>query len=281
MDNNIPTFTPPAPTFTPPSNGRGNGRSCYFHQNEPAVAKCAECGKLLCQDCVDTYTVNDDHYAGKALCYDCCQALVAQNVRELKKQRAKIIAMYIFTALGMIFGAIIGAAISSAAEAQGIASIIITVVAAFVGGCLWTFIKNILRLVGASIKAMFENFSIGTAIGCVIGAVFGIIKAIFISSWGTIQKLFSYTIHLIKTSGFIKHDTRALQQMADYMEYTMVRSQNVGVDLATLMNEDSQLYNNSYAQNVMANGESNAEASMRGCVMSINEHGEIVRNFAA
>ena len=99
MDNNIPTFTPPAPTFAPPSNANRNGRSCYFHANEPAVATCARCGKPLCQDCVDTYGVVSGEYAGKALCYDCCQTLVSENVKELKKQRAKIIMMYIFTLL--------------------------------------------------------------------------------------------------------------------------------------------------------------------------------------
>lgn len=277
MANNIPTFTPPAPTFTPPANGNGNGRSCHFHQNEPAVAKCAKCGKPLCQDCVDTYTVNNDEYAGKALCYDCCQALVAANVKELKKQRAKIIAMYIFTAIGMLFGALIGGAMVSGGEMPGF----VVVIAAFVGGCLWTFILNLLRICGGALKAMFEDFSIGTAIGCIFGAIIGFFKAVVISVWGTIQKLFYYTKHLIQTSGFIKSDSQALQQMADYMEYTLVRSQNVGVDLATLMNEDSQLYNNSYAQNVMANGEANAEASIRGCVTSINENGEIIRSFAA
>lgn len=68
--------------------------------------------------------------------------------------------------------------------------------------------------------------------------------------------------------------------MADYMEYTLVRSQNVGVDLATLMTEDSQLYNNSYAQSVMNNGEETAAASVRAAAVSFNEHGEIIRNFA-
>ena len=69
--------------------------------------------------------------------------------------------------------------------------------------------------------------------------------------------------------------------MDEYMEYTLIRSQNRGVDLADLMNQDSRLYNNSYAQNVMANGEAQAEASIRNCVTSINENGEIIRSFAA
>lgn len=68
--------------------------------------------------------------------------------------------------------------------------------------------------------------------------------------------------------------------MADYMEYTLVRSRNVGVDLATLMNEDSELSNNSYAQAVVANGEAAAEASLRNAAVTFNEHGEIIRSFA-
>ena len=277
MNNNIPTFTPPAPTFTPPANANRGGTSCYYHRNEQAVARCASCGKPLCEDCVDTYQVNDGEYAGKALCYDCCRTLVAENVKELKKQRAKIIAMYIFTIIGMIFGAIIGAAMLEGSDAPGI----LIVVAAFVGGCLWTFILNLLRIVGGAFKAMFEDFSIGTFIGCFIGAIIGFVKAVIISVVGTIRKLFTYTKHLIKTSGFIKSDSNALQQMADYMEYTVVRSQNVGVDLATLMNQNSQFANNTYAQNVAANGEANAEASIRNCVTSINENGEIIRSFVA
>ena len=69
--------------------------------------------------------------------------------------------------------------------------------------------------------------------------------------------------------------------MADYMEYTQVMSRNVGVDLATLINEGSELYNNSYAQDVARRGEAQAEATLRGCVARINENGEIIRNFAA
>lgn len=53
-DAGIPTFTPPVPTFTPPTNNAPahNGPVCYYHKDEPAVAKCARCGKFLCQDCL-------------------------------------------------------------------------------------------------------------------------------------------------------------------------------------------------------------------------------------
>ena len=272
--NKIPTFTPPTPTFTPPAPSQRSGATCHFHRNENAVDRCASCGKFLCQDCAETYGVNDEQYAGKSLCYDCCTALVRQNVKELKKQRAKIIAMYIFTALGMIFGAILGAtAIAGDSSAPGW----IPVLTAFIGGCLWTFIVNLGKIFVNTIK----NFARGAWLGGIFWLIIDLIKAIFIAVWGTIKKLFTYTKHLIQTSGFIKSDTQALQNLADYMEYTMVMSQNVGVDLASLMTENSELYDNSFAQNVMANGAASAEASLQGSVATCNEHGEIIRGFEA
>lgn len=272
-NNNVPTFTPPTPTFTPPSQSRRNGATCHCHPNEPAVDTCARCGKYICQDCAETYTVNSDEYQGKHLCYDCCREIVASNVKTLKKQKAKIIAQYVFTFLGMIFGAIIGASqVSSTPDAPWY----LILVWSFIFGCAWTFIKNVFKILGNTIK----NFAKGAWLGAIFWFLIDMVKAIVLAIWGTIQKLFYYTKYLIQTSSFIKSDTEALQQMADYMEYTLVRSQNVGVDLATLMTEDSQLYNNSYAQSVMNNGEEAAAASVRAAAVSFNEHGEIIRNFA-
>ena len=65
------------------------------------------------------------------------------------------------------------------------------------------------------------------------------------------------------------------------MEYTMIRNQNRGVDIATLLNEKSELANNSFAQMVQSQGEAAAEANIRQCMASINENGEIIRNFNA
>lgn len=272
-NNNVPTFTPPTPTFTPPAQSRRNGASCHCHPNEPAVDTCARCGKYICQDCAETYTVNSDEYQGKHLCYDCCREIVASNVKTLKKQKTKIIAQYVFTFLGMIVGAIIGASqVSSIPDTPWY----LILAWAFIFGCAWTFIKNLFKIFGNTIK----NIANGAWLGAIFWLFIDVTKAIVLAIWGTIQKLFYYTKYLIQTSNFIKSDTEALQQMADYMEYTLVRSQNVGVDLATLMTEDSQLYNNSYAQSVMNNGEEAAAASVRAAAVSFNEHGEIIRNFA-
>lgn len=277
--NDIPTFAPPAQTFTPPSNSaRSNtGPVCYYHNDEPAVAKCAKCGKFLCKDCFDSYGVSNDEYAGQALCYDCCHALVADNVKTLKKQKAKIIAMYVFTLIGMIFGAIIGAGVAADGGAVGGEAAAVIIIWAFICGCFWTFIKNVFLILGNTLK----NIAKGAWLGAILWFFIDMIKAIFLAVWGTIQKLFYYTKHLIKTSGFIKSDTAALQNMQEYMEYTLVRSQNKGVDLETLMGDNSVLANNSFARIVQSEGEDAAEASIRNCVASINENGEIIRSFAA
>ena len=145
-----------------------------------------------------------------------------------------------------------------------------------IGGCLWTFVTNL----GKIFANTLNNFANGAWIGGIFWFFIDLIKAMFIAIWGTLQKFFYYTKYAIKTSGFIKSDTRALQQMADYMEYTQVMSRNVGVDLATLMNEGSELYNNSYAQQVSQHGEAQAEATLRACTATINENGEIIRGFA-
>lgn len=90
---------------------------------------------------------------------------------------------------------------------------------------------------------------------------------------------FYYIKYLRETSGFIESDTAALQQMKDYMEYTLVRNQNRGVDIETLLNQKSELADNSYARMVQEKGEEGAEAALRDCVATINENGEIIRSF--
>ena len=123
MDNKsknqgIPTFTPPedgAPVFTPPKTPQHDGPVCYHHPSEPAVARCARCGKYICKDCAEAYTVTSGEYANKCLCFDCCEQLVAENVAELTKNKNKIKGQFILQLIGMVIGFIygMGAGISS------------------------------------------------------------------------------------------------------------------------------------------------------------------------
>lgn len=266
----IPTFTPPTPTFTPPQNvkPRFNGPACYYHKDEPAVAKCARCGKFICQDCFDNYGVSSGDYAGKALCYDCCQQIVAANVVDLKKNKNKIMFQFIISIIGMVFGMIVG--IASGGGFTG------AVIGIAIGGVLLSAIKVFFSLVWDVIKIAFSGqFGILTIFSIIFNIIVLIIKCLIT----TISNTIYYISYLIKTSGFIASDEAALRQMADYMEYTMIRNQNRGVDLETLLNQKSELADNSYARMVQEKGEEGAEAALRDCVATINENGEIIRNF--
>ena len=266
-----PTFTPPAQTFTPPTRAH-NGPVCYYHQDEPAVAQCARCGKYLCQDCFDSYGVSSGDYAGRALCYDCTQQLVAENVEILKSNKTKITTTFVLTIIGMVIGAIFGGSIGAESGSTGMGIFI----GAMIGGCLWTFIKGWFARIGGAISGGGFNlvsFLIGLILGFVIEAV--------ISIYRTIRKVIECIVYLKRTSGFIESDNAALRQMADYMKYTMVRNQNRGVDIETLLKENSQLANNSVAQMARTQTEEQIEANMRGCLATINENGEIIRSFAA
>ncbi len=290
MNNGIPTFTPPVQTFEPP---KYSGPTCHYHRDEPSVARCARCGKHICQDCFDNYGVTGGEFAGQALCYDCCQQIVAQNVDELTKNKKTIKFHFILSIVGMSIGFILGffmpvaAAISSggfSGEVLGV-SFITGLIYAGIGGVFFSFIKYYFRCLWEGIKASFktllEGGGIWGVIGVFIGITFAIVIEAFKSIYYTIRNTIDYIKYLKETSGFIESDTAALQQMADYMEYTMIRNQNRGVDISTLLNQKSELADNSYARMVQERGEEGAEAMLRGCVASINENGEIIRSFAA
>lgn len=275
----VPTFTPPTPTFTPPADTKPtfNGPACYYHKDEPAVAKCARCGKFICQDCFDNYGVTNDEYAGQALCYDCCQQLVAENVAELTRNKNKIKFQFILSIVGMVLGFIVG--MSAGIESGDIgAGFVSGLICACIGGLFLSALKAFFSLTWEVIKIAFAGqFGILT----VLSIIFQIIVIVFKCIWVTISNTIQYIIYLKRTSGFIESDKAALAQMADYMEYTLIRNQNRGVDIETLLNQKSELADNSYARMVQEQGEEGAEAVLRGCVASINENGEIIRSFAA
>lgn len=274
----VPTFTPPTPTFTPPVDTKPtfNGPACYYHKDEPAVAKCARCGKFICQDCFDNYGVSSGDYAGQALCYDCCQQLVAANVDELKRNKGKIMFQFILSIIGMVIGFIFG--MSAGIESGDVGSGFVTgLICAGVGGVFLSALKAFFSLTWEVIKIAFAGqFGILT----ILSIIFQTIVIVFKCIWITISNTFYYIKYLKETSGFIDSDTNALQQMKDYMEYTMIRNQNRGVDLETLLNQKSELADNSYARMVQEKGEEGAEAALRDCVATINENGEIIRSFS-
>ena len=275
MNNNgIPTFTPPVQTFEPPKH---SGPSCHYHRDEPSVARCARCGKHICQDCFDNYGVSGGEYAGQALCYDCCQQLVADNVKELTHNKNKIKFQFILSIIGMVIGFFLG--MSMGIESGDIGGGFISgLIFACIGGVFLSAMKAYFSLTWEAIKIAFAGqFGIITIISLIFQCAVIVFRCIFATISNTIQ----YIIYLKRTSGFIESDQAALQQMADYMEYTLIRNQNRGVDISTLLNQKSELADNTYARMVQERGEEGAEAMLRGCVASINENGEIIRSFAA
>lgn len=109
--------------------------------------------------------------------------------------------------------------------------------------------------------------------------IFNLIVLVVKCLFSTVSNTIYYITYLKQTSGFIESDQAALRQMQDYMEYTMIRNQNRGVDIETLLKENSELADNSVAQMARTQTEEQIEASVRSCVASINENGEIIRSF--
>lgn len=258
--NNIPTFAvPPRPHF--------NGPACYYHDDEPAVGKCARCGKTLCQDCCDSYGVSSGQYAGRYLCYDCTQQLVSENVAELTKNLNKIKGQFTLQIIGMVIGFIYG--IVGGGFIAGL-------VCACIGGVFLSAVKVFFSLAWDCIKIAFAGqFGWLTVISIIFNLIVITVKCIWITVTQTIQ----YIVYIKKTSGFIESDSKFLEEIKEYMEYTMIRQKNRGVDLETLMQEGSQLYNNSFAQMVREQGEEKAEVYMSQYVNRIAENGEIIRDF--
>ena len=272
-----PVFTPPAaPKFAPPANTHTHsGPCCAYHKSEPAVAKCARCGRFLCQDCFDSYGVTDGEYAGRALCYDCTQKLVADNVAELTKNKNKIKFQFILSLIGISIGFILGL-MCGISEGAGAGTILIALIFAAIGGVFLSALKAFCSLSWEVIKIAFDgNFGVLTFFSVVIN----IFVLIFKCFYTTISNTIYYIKYLKQTSGFIESDQACLDNMRDYMEYTMIRNQNPGVDIETLLNENSALADNTVAQMARTQTEEQIEAAMRNCVATINENGEIIRSF--
>lgn len=249
------------PVFTAPKRSAGwsggSRQSCHFHGSQPSSADCAKCGKAICENCVESYSVTTPEYEGKAICYNCARELVAENVTTLKKQRRKIIFTFVATVIGIIFGLAI-------ASSQGYGFIGTLLFAAWLGS-MWTLVKSVMR---GWVKE---------------GAGFlpSLLGSILAAPVITARKLIESIYYWIKTAGFIKSDSEALVDMQAYMEYTLAMEGSSGMDLETMMSQDEALHDNSYAQMVLAQGENQAFNQMRRTVMTIAENGEIIRSFAA
>ena len=230
-ENDIPVFS--VPSF--------DGPACHYHMDEPAVGRCARCGKSLCQDCCDSYGVVAGEYAGKNLCYDCTQELITDNINQLNTNLKKIKSQFTLQLIGMAIGFVMGLG----------GGLVGALIFACIGGVFLRAAKAFGSLAWECIKiALQGRFGILT----IFSITFHILAISFKCVGITVIQTIQYVNYIKKTSGFIESDTKALEQIKEYMQYTLVRQQNRGVNLEDLMKEGSQLYNNSFAQMVREQG---------------------------
>lgn len=161
---------------------------------------------------------------------------------------------------------------------------VMALIFAMICGSFLVAIKPIGSALVEVFKGVFELASGGGIAGAIVNFITGIFKFLIVAvqcTIRTIAKLINYTIYIIKASKAIKQDMEALQQLQDFMAYMEVTVKNKGVDLETLMQEGSELYNNSYARVLRDSGEDAADEMLRRATTTIAENGEIIRNFVA
>ena len=275
-EEEIPTFTPPEediPTFTAPTaDAKYNGVACKNHPNRPAVAQCARCGQNICKDCAETCSVGSGEYAGKHLCFDCCKALFDEDKKELRKNRNIVMFQYILTIIGVVIGAIIGA--------DGGA--VTVIICAAIGGSLLVALKPIFSSLIDIFSGLFEAASGGSILTGIIKFIAGAIKFLFVALQclvRTVIKLVKYTNYLIKANKAINSDKQAIRELQDFMVYMDVRARKPKEDIAKLMQEGGELFNNSYAKLLVEKGEEVADQMLRVATTRIAENGEIIRTF--
>ena len=276
-EDEIPTFTPPEddiPTFTAPTGEtKFDGPACKNHPNHPAVAQCARCGENICKECAETCSVSGGEYAGKYLCFDCCKALFDDDKKELSKNRNKVMIQYIITLIGVIIGGAIGASGGS---------IITVIIFAAIGGSLLVALKPIFSALGDAISGIVEAAAGGSILSGIIQFLVGVVKFLIVAVQCIIRtsiKLTRYTIYLVKANKAINSDKEALKELQDFMTYMDVRARKPHEDIAKLMQEGGELYNNSYAKLLVEKGEEVADQMLRVATTRIAENGEIIRTF--
>lgn len=274
-EEEIPTFTPPEediPTFEAPTDAKFDGVACKNHPNCPAVAQCARCGQNICKDCAETCSVGSGEYAGKYLCFDCCKALFDADKKELRKNRNIVMFQYILTIIGVVLGAVIGA--------DGGA--VTVIICAAIGGSLLVALKPIFSSLIDIFSGLFEAASGGSILTGIIKFIAGAIKFLFVALQclvRTIVKLVKYTNYLIKANKAINSDKQAIRELQDFMVYMDVRARKPKEDIAKLMQEGGELFNNSYAKLLVEKGEEVADQMLRVATTRIAENGEIIRTF--
>jgi|GEM_PF-2019681 len=242
------------------------GIECSDHPSKQSVALCRQCGKGICQDCYDAYGVTAGDYAGTALCYECTAKEVAENVASVAAFRKRVKKERIL----MIVGAVIGAILIGPMLMGGFGHWVGWVLGVFVGA---SFLTIFLSAVSAALEKN-ENGERN-----ILGGLFVAVFLTLVSPIISIYRFVERVRQIKQADEIIANDERALQQMRDYFEYTQIMEKSTGIDLAKLVEQDSELYGNTYAQSVLKNGEEAAQTELRQGAAQITANGEVIKNF--
>ncbi len=275
-DSGAPVFTPPAQTFTPPTNPivDFSGPACAYHADQPAKYTCCKCGKKVCKDCHDSFGFEGDN---KTYCYDCTMAIANETLENHHADRIQVIIHFALMAVGMIAGAIFGGVNAGGA---GVA------IGLLVGGSLITAAKVLLPYLWMGVKEGFVGLfqaifggGFSGILSALISLIVGIAKAIFYGAVDTIKKTVKYISYIIKVSSIINKYETALQSLRDYMEYTLVRSQNAAktISLDDLVSQHSELADNSFVINMRTQGEAQAMQMINEASDIAEDCGRIIR----
>jgi len=253
----------------------GNAMRCYHHSSKQAVASCSECGKGICKDCYDSYGAGMG--AGKALCFDCTEALVQENSAEIAAFRKILKFEWIAIAIGSVIGLIAAISIAYMHSSENMGGRVDMRDPDF----LMMFLSNAFMFgwiglgFGSSIGRFIKSlFTVG-----LVGAFFWFFVSGMCGPIMPLVRILKRRRQIKKCEKILANDAQVLQEMRDYFAYTQAMEENAGVNLATLANKGGALFGNKYASAVMSKGEKAAQEELRQGVVQIAANGEIIRSF--
>jgi len=230
--------------------------ACYHHPSQEAVARCSECQKSICKDCYDIYSVGIG--AGKTLCFNCAEKTVKEHAADVAAFRKQVDNERTWMVVGAIFGYAVGG------MGSGSPIVSVCVFTAFIGASLGTIINTVKRVNSRD----GDDAAWVAAIGLII-----------ISPIITIYRFVKRFYQIKQAREVIANDEHILQEMRVYFEYSQIIDRNRGVDLAKLASQGGELFDNTYAQTTLRQGENVAFSSLRHHIAQIAVNGEIIRSF--
>lgn len=186
--------------------------NCTTHTNRPAVYKCDNCGKPICQACYDDFDINDDDEGKIHLCAECYKEYIRKDAAEAHSLKGMVIREFVFIIIGLIVGLVIGLDLCFGFgiitdEATNI--IIFPIYMPFIIGSLITIIKKI--------KYSYEEARVEGDDTNWVTLIFIILLQIFIAPITTIVRFVQRIIDMRKLNRIERQDYAYLATVERYI----------------------------------------------------------------